>query len=261
MEILGRTISEKTAGLISDIEQKLSRPVVYDFTDPATREYGYCDYTQPETYCVYSAEALFNAAKKNQINIPFETNLLHELSHLCQIEEGFPYTCTKVTPETAHNSVYYDGLGSTILSTIMDLDVDCRLKRFGFDSRYFYGQRVIQFQKQLRQKIIYEKLGETEFARYAMMVTGLRVAFEDPKMNQVLSLLNTDNLTLLNCTNELTYCIKQIGYDSAEGAFRCLVFAFSAFNLFSTHLIVYRGKEYPDLASVREDFSDIRILK
>ena len=261
MEILDKTISDETAALISDIEQRLSKPVVYDFTDPSTKEYGYCDYSRPEAYYVYSAESLFNAAKKNQINIPFETNLLHELSHLCQIEESFPYTRTKNTTETISNAEYYNALGSVICSSILDLNVDSRLKQYGFDSRYFYGQRMIQFEKQLRKGIVYDKLTPPEFIRTAMMVSSLRIAFDNPKLTQILQTLHPNNLPLLNCTNEISREIKTIGYDTAEGAFRCLVLVFSAFNLFSTHSIVYRGKEYGDTPCVCGDFPDIRLLK
>ena len=108
MNILGKEISEKTASLISEIEQHLSKPVVYRFTDPSkTPSYGQCDPWQPDAYYVYCKETLLSVTRKKQVNIAFETNLLHELSHLCQIEENFPHTRTRNTPMTALNQAYY----------------------------------------------------------------------------------------------------------------------------------------------------------
>ena len=261
MKILDRTISEKTASLISIIEQSLSKPVVYGFTNPATKDYGYCDYTQPDAYYIYSAGSLFNAAKKNQVNVPFETNLLHELSHLCQIEEGFPYTITKTTPETSKNMEHYNVLGSILCSCILDLNVDSRLKSYGFDSHYFYGQKVINLEKILRKGTDYSKCASEEFLKAALMISSLVLTYKSQKLAEAMQHLLPINEPLLRCVQDMTTGIKKIGYDTADGAFRCLVFVFSATGLFSTHSIVYRGKEYVDLSSVREDFSDIHILK
>lgn len=44
MNILGKELSEKTASLIKEITQCLSKPVEYRFTDPSkTSSYGQCD--------------------------------------------------------------------------------------------------------------------------------------------------------------------------------------------------------------------------
>lgn len=164
MNILGKELSEKTASLIKEITQCLSRPVEYRFTDPSkTSSYGQCDAWQPDTYYIYCKESLLSAEKKNQINIAFETNLLHELYHLCQIEEGFPYTRTRCTSVTVTNQNYYDNLGSLFVSSILDLNVDFRLKQNGYTSSYFYNQRIIRAEKIIRKGHVYE--GDDFFKR------------------------------------------------------------------------------------------------
>ena len=63
MNILGKELSEKTASLIKEITQCLSKPVEYRFTDPSkTSSYGQCDAWQPDTYYIYCKESLLSAA-------------------------------------------------------------------------------------------------------------------------------------------------------------------------------------------------------
>ncbi len=258
MNILGKELSEKTASLIKEITQCLSKPVEYRFTDPSkTSSYGQCDAWQPDAYYIYCKESLLSAAKKNQINIAFETNLLHELYHLCQIEEGFPYTRTRCTSVTVTNQNYYDNLGSLFVSSILDLNVDFRLKQNSYTSSYFYSQRIIRAEKIIRKGHVYE--GD-DFLSAALMLMFLKLAADPISVNQLLQLYLPKNQSLVVCCLSAAEAISQVGYNDPESAFGSLACLFGTFNLFSTHSIIFRGKEYTDFASAEMDYPGTRIV-
>lgn len=254
MEILGKVISDKAAEAISEIEAKLKKPVIYSFTDTSkTLSFGQCDYTQPDAYYVYSKQSLFNITKANQVNIPFETNILHELLHLCQIEEGFPYTGTV-------NLAASDGidLGSTFASVILDLNVDVRLKDLGYSSEYFYKNRLIHARKEAMKGRAYDS--PVSFVSIAVSLIGEQILYPVKETDEVLLEYAKKNPGLINCVKTVSSGIRQIGYSDAEKTFRSLVYLFSAFELFSTHAITYRGKTYLNLDDVKADYSNIRTL-
>lgn len=258
MNILGKEISEKTASLIKEIEQRLSKPVMYRFTDPSkTTVYGQCDPWQPDAYYVYCKESLLNTAKKNQVNIAYETNLLHELSHLCQIEEGFPHTCTRNTPVTMANKSHYDNLGALFVSSILDLNVDFRLKQNGYASKYFYTQRIIRAEKIARKGHVYKGL---DFLEAALMLMLLKLTAAPASVNQLLHLLSDKNQGLVICCTSLAEAISQIGYNDPKSAFRSLACLFGTFNLFETHSIIFCDKEYTDFSSAERDYPGTRIV-
>lgn len=258
MIILGKSISDKTAAIISEIEKQLSKPVQYLFTDTSkTSSFGQCDPWPPEAYYVFSKQALFNIAKKNQVNIPFETNILHELIHLCQIERNFPHTGTQTNLITLANTALYHELGSNIASSILDLNVDFHLKQLGYTSEYFYKNRIIRADK-IGRKI--GELSEIDFVCYACLLMCLNISYAGPEMDNLLKLYKEKVPNLFFCVKEISSEISNIGYQDAESCFRSLVFLFDALNLWRTHQIYYRGAVYNSLEPVRADYQDIHIL-
>lgn len=252
MNILGKELSEKTENLIGEITKHLSKPVEYRFTDPKkTDSYGQCDAWQPDAHYVYCKELLLSTTKKGQVNVAFETNILHELFHLCQIEEGFPYTCTRTTPATVANKIYYDNLGSLFASTILDLNVDFRLKQNSYTSSYFYSQRIMRAEKIIRKGHIYE--GD-DFLRTALMLMFLKLVADQASVDRLLKLYLPNNQSLVVCCLNIAEVVSGIGYNSPESAFQSLACLFGTFNLFSTHSIIFRGKEYIDFSSAELDY-------
>lgn len=259
MEILGKAISDKTAEHIQAIESTLKKPVIYKFTDPQkTQSYGQCDPWQKDAYYVYSKEALFNSAKKNQINIPFETNLLHELSHLRQIEEGFPHTSTQENARTAQDPAFYDKFGATFVSSILDLNVDFRLKEMGYNSEYFYQNRIIRAEKTFAKMRKGEFPHETTFLTYACMLTCLQLTYAGAEMDHLMGICQEKIPGLSACVDYLSTNIKRIGYVDGFSTFKDLVFLFETFNLWISHSIIYRGWEFTSMAEVLAVYPDIR---
>lgn len=262
MMILGRPVSDKAEGIISAIEQKLSKPVKYEFTDPAkTSCYGQCDPWRPEAYYIYSKESLFDITKKNRINIPFETNILHELTHLCQIEEGFPHTATKVNKQVFTNKVLYDELGSVFASSILDLNVDFRLKQSGYTSEYFYKNRMAHAEKMARKRGFSLAKSDIDFVQYACQLMCLNLVYAGTEMDNLLELYRAKNPALVNCVFKISSEILNISYYDAESCFRSLVFLFDAFNLWNTHQIIYQSTRYNLLKDVRANYPDIHTLE
>lgn len=259
MDILGKTVSEKTAAIITEIEQRLQKTVKYQFTDPSkTQSFGQCDFRQPDAYYIYSKESLFNLTKASVINIPFETNILHELMHLCQIEEGFPHTGTIHTSQTLSDIGLYDSFGSTIVSSILDLNVDYRLKNYGYDSKYFYDHRINRAFKVIRRKFICDE--PLDFIRYALMLSFLDIVCGRETTAKLLQEYAQKKPELVACITTLSPEISTIGYNDAESSFRSLAFLFDTFNLWITHELTYQNTTYHSTSEVQATFPDIRIL-
>lgn len=258
--ILGKEISEESAVNISRIESQLNKQVIYGFTDrQKTLSYGQCDAWQPDAYYVYCRQDLLNVTRKKQINIPFETNILHELSHLCQIEAGYPCTGTRNTPQTQTNPELFEAAGSLFSSSILDLDVDYRLKQMGYTSSYFYEQRLIRADKIARHGYVCGSI--EDFVRMAVQLMCLAICYPNKSIDNLLLLYSQKNPELIANVRALVSNICEIGYGDPDGSFRCLVFLFSAFNLWSTHEIYFHEKAYDSLESVKADYHDIRTME
>lgn len=259
LEILGKIISDKTAGIICAIEGQLHRPVKYAFTDPKkTQSFGQCDFNQPDAYYVYAKQALLNITKAKQINGPFEVNLLHELSHLCQIEENFPRTCP-IPGSGLTVNIALDIVGSCVSSCVLDLNVDSRLKAMGYSSDYFHRNRVNRAIKYARRRTIIS--GQQQIIITALQLMCLNVLYSGADLDELMSLYLTEYKQIFNCVREISAEIRAIGYDTADNAFRCFAFLFDAFNLFQTHAILYSDHCYSDISSVKRDFPGIHTLE
>lgn len=259
MIILGRHLSGRASQLVRSIEQNLGKPVHYRFTDEnKTKSYGQCDPWQPDAYYVYSAKRLLSLSVSKRNNIPFETNILHELFHLCQIEDGFPHTGTKIISQISTDPLL-DQLGEIVCSSILDLDVDARLKKHGYTSVYFYKDRI-QNAKQVLPECL-TNLAKIDFIRYACMLTCLNLAYSGESMNDLLDMLKIQNISLYSCVQELSSKIAQIGYTDTESAFRSLVLLFDSFNLWSTHDIIFRDTVFSSLSDAQSVFPDIHTLE
>nr|DAQ76835.1 MAG TPA: hypothetical protein [Caudoviricetes sp.] len=258
MKILGQVVSDKAAGIISDIENQLSKPVIYEFTDSSkTSVYGQSDPYQTKAYYVRSKESLTYITKSNMVNIPFETNIIHELSHLCQIEEGFPYTSTLSNSITNRNIESYNILGSVVVSLILDLNVDYRLKNNGYTSEYFYKERLRKAKKAAKEWGAITN--SYDFVFMAFQLVGIRLLSPREEALGALNLYKDANPGLVNCVEELSSKINEIGYNDASSAFECLVYIFNKINLWSTFSIFYKNVNYISTEAVLKDYPDIHI--
>lgn len=133
MKILNREISEKTARLVSAIEQSVPLPVVYEIikTEKATPYAGRVDTSgRNGCYTVW----LNNTLPRR----PYETDLLHELRHIVQIQNGFPTVYNKGNSDFhSPDRAFVEEVGAHLGSVVLDVEVNKWLKDIGYDYSFF----------------------------------------------------------------------------------------------------------------------------
>lgn len=121
MEILGIKISESTAELIENLYASLSKPVRYLPLD-GEDILGAIEVSETPAGGVYSVSLL--TAIDGRL---FESNVLYELYHIRQFEQGFPTLCSKNSELLRTQNEFVEELRGTILSTVLDLEVFVQL--------------------------------------------------------------------------------------------------------------------------------------
>ena len=139
-DILGKTLSPKTSEIVSGMESKFRLPVKYYFASERPNKsdsiFGSVDaYGVDGVYkvwlCTYIPDKLF------------ETNLLHELSHIAQVEEGYPIVCNKNSADfRSGNRDFIEELGAHLGSAVLDIDVQKRLLACGYENCEFAEQNA-----------------------------------------------------------------------------------------------------------------------
>lgn len=135
MQILKKEISPKTATLVSQIEQSVHSPVHY--FDVSTRPnmkdsvFGTVDvHPNDGIYKVWLQSALPQE--------PFETDLLHELRHIVQVEFGCSEVYNKDSAEFhGRNRALVQNIGAHLSSVILDAEVNSWLTHVGYSQDYF----------------------------------------------------------------------------------------------------------------------------
>ena len=133
MTILNRPISEKTASIASSIEQSLQLPIVYE-ASKTDAQHPYAGRVNPfgenGRYTVWLNSTLPQK--------PFEADLLHELFHIVQIQNGFPSVHNKGNRDFySHDQAIIQEIGSHLASSILDLGVNQWLETIGYDYSFF----------------------------------------------------------------------------------------------------------------------------
>lgn len=128
--ILGKTLSPKTSEIVSGMESEFRFPVKYypasERPNKSDSIYGSVD--------PCGAGGFYKVWLRVDITDElFETNLLHELTHIAQIERGYPTVCNKDSADF-HSSDrdFVKNLGAHLGSTVLDIDVQRRLLEHGY---------------------------------------------------------------------------------------------------------------------------------
>lgn len=128
--ILGRTLSKKTSALVSSMEATFRFPVEYypisAMPNKSHDAHGTVDpFGSNGQYKVWLS--------LNLTGERFETNLLHELTHIIQIEQGYPSACNKDSADYhSPDRSFVESLGSCLSSAVLDVDVQERLLEDGY---------------------------------------------------------------------------------------------------------------------------------
>lgn len=134
-KILGRTLSPKTSDLVSSMEATFRFPVEYysisAMPNKSRDAHGTVDpFGSNGQYKVWLS--------LNLTDERFETNLLHELTHIVQIEQGYPCVCNKDSADYhSPDRSFVESLGSRLGSAVLDVDVQERLLEDGYSNCEF----------------------------------------------------------------------------------------------------------------------------
>ena len=138
--ILGKTLSPKTSEIVSGMESEFRFPVKYypasERPNKSDSIYGSVDpYGEGGFYKVWLRVGITDEL--------FETNLLHELTHIAQVEHGYPVVCNK-NSAVFHSSDrdFIEELGAHLGSTVLDIDVQKRLLACGYENCEFAEQNA-----------------------------------------------------------------------------------------------------------------------
>lgn len=152
IQILNQTLSSKAAQLYEQIQSQLSKPLnirpISDLNSQGARRYGALDFSHNDAYYVYLSTDLHSE--------PFEVNMLHELHHIQQIEQGFP-TVNSNNPErfNSQNKSYYRLIGAHLQSVVLDLDVWNWLTQREMNIRFFTKNYIKEAKNTLINKFHY----------------------------------------------------------------------------------------------------------
>lgn len=236
--ILGKTLSPKTSEIVSGMESEFRIPVKYylasEHPNKSDSVFGSVDpYGVDGFYKVWS-----------RVDIPgemFETNILHELTHISQVEEGYPIVCNKNSADLhSSNRDFIEELGAHLGSAVLDIDVQRRLLACGYENCEFAERNAAGLIATSNHD--YNQLNDP--LNYAMLVVSLLM---------VASLVSTATRDAL-CTAYGRYTpviadvrflydkIQQIGTSTPEKAAASLGAIIDHLSLWSYYLIYLDGK-------------------
>lgn len=240
MEILSHTVSYKAEILINELISNFKNDVSFhDISEINQTGFGACNLTN---YIVYLRTDLYGE--------PFETNVLHELYHLCQYEEGFPVTSTLFNCITRNDKNYFSGLGSAITSSLYDLDVYRRLMLNKYDSSYFHKSRYKRLKAELSSAAPFNCSDKYDFAYWsANCITLLCAPHKD---EYLLSQLRKENSKLYYSANSLYLMFCEKGYTDARSCLVCIAEAFKALDIWDIQQIQYNGSIFGSYKAVMD---------
>ena len=136
MRILSKTLSERTEQIVCDVTKSVSRPIQYfDIELRPNSTYGAFGSvdTHPGDgiYKIWISQSLSSAE--------FETNLLHELRHIVQVESGYSEVYNKDTPEFhSRDRDFVQEVGAHLSSLVLDIEVNNWLTHNGYSQEGFF---------------------------------------------------------------------------------------------------------------------------
>lgn len=135
MKILSRTLTERTAEIVTEIEKRIALPVDYrPIGGRPNNTYGAAGTVNPYgengVYPIWLDKSLPPEA--------FEADVLHELRHILQVEAGFPSVFNKDSEEFhSKDQNFIQEVGSRLASVVLDIEVNRWLAQMGYSSAFF----------------------------------------------------------------------------------------------------------------------------
>nr|DAH20496.1 MAG TPA: hypothetical protein [Caudoviricetes sp.] len=186
MRVLDRNISENTEKILHHLflDKETSFPVEYEYTPEETSSVTFLG----DKYIIKLQKSISD-------QLVFEDTLLHEYTHIYQVEHEIPYIDSTNIPN--EYSYIVDKIGKTVL----DIDVNCILRSFG-----------------------YAPLSSTiKYDTYYPIFRKIKKSFPEPSKEDILEysielafIYFTDSkkhcLSCLSCIEKATYSVSKITY-------------------------------------------------
>lgn len=226
-KILNKTLSVKTSELIESITSNFKKEVIFKPIELLNiGGYGAADYWSENCYTIYLKEDLPKEA--------FETNILHELFHIQQLEEGYP-SIRNITSNGYPDTEYTSFIGRIIQATILDLDVELRLNSHGYNSAFFVNRRYKTLKSINSKKIHFNDRFEKE--PFDIQFILFNLLSKQSQKDFIIPYLNNQFPGLVDNALELSDKISEIGYNTPEKCTKCFTIIFDFYNLWENHCI------------------------
>lgn len=236
--ILGKTLSPKTSEIVSGMESEFRIPVKYysasERPNKSDSIYGSVD--------PYGAGGFYKVWLRADITDElFETNLLHELTHISQVEHGYPIVCNK--DSAAFHSSDRDlvkHLGAHLGSTVLDIDVQRQLLKYGYANCEFAEENAAGLIATCGRE--YTQLNDP--LKYAMLVVDLLMtaSLVNAATRDALCTAYGRYATVVTDVRFLYDKIQQIGTSTPEKAAASLGAVIDRLSLWPYYLIYLDGK-------------------
>lgn len=235
MNILGKKISSKTENNINALTHTFKKPIIYYKLSNDDTMFGCCDgFNTSNEYHV--------GLKLNLPQHAFECNLLHELLHINQSENGFPAICNKTTTNFINEQEWFSMLGRQLQVTTLDADVVQRLNNLGYSSEYFIESRL-DVVKNLFADMILNIGDKYNFALFSTQFILLSLISNKEQFENVERIIINKSIELYDKSMELTAKISEIGYDTPIGATLSNCELLNELNLWSQYYIYFKEQK------------------
>lgn len=212
MELLGKTLSEKTEKIYTELLDKLTDKLVISAMDPNNQK----DVERPCYHDVQSGEYVIKLDPQLEDGL-FENALLRNMIYCVQMEEGSP-----ILDPNPHDQLAVTA-AAMINSTVLDINLEQRLADYGVEKPadldtmrledFFLFLRTDAAQ---RNRTLYDIVVSLQVIMLYFTVDN------EESMNQVLMTFEMSDPALFDLIHKGIDIIEKYGYDTTRGQMRCM---------------------------------------
>lgn len=211
MELLGKTLSEKIENIYKEIEGKLSDPLKVLVMDIGSQE----DVNRPCYHDVKAKEYVIKLDTTMEDNL-FENALIRNMIYCLQMEEGSPILDPNPKDQLAVTAA------SMINSTILDINLELRLKEYGVVLDEIDNMRLGDLFMFLRTDMAQRN---REMYNIATCLQVLLIYFTMENKENIEQIIDTFELSdpaLCELIDKGIEIIEKYGCDTTRGQMRCM---------------------------------------
>jgi hypothetical protein len=231
MEILNKTLSEKTENIYKEIEGKLTSPVIISKMDVENQE----EAMHPCYFDGRKREYIIKLDTELEDNL-FENALLRNMIYCLQMEEGSPLL--EANPKD-HNAV---NVAAMINSVVLDINLEQRLKAYEVVLDEIDNMRMGDLFMFLRgdmsevNRDIYNKMASLQ------VIMLYFTAVKRENVEQIIETFQLSDPDLYSYIEKGIDIIEKYGCDTVRGQMRCMRKLALAMDLKDKAKIFYEGK-------------------